>query len=60
MRYNTNTMAFGKILHGGHNGREETTTLTLIPLVKKAITIPLIAAGGIGSGPSRFVMCFNI
>ena len=37
---------------GGHNGREETTTLTLIPLVKKAITIPLIAAGGIGSGPA--------
>src|SRR6056300_1656585 len=35
---------------GGHNGREETTTLTLIPLVKKAIDIPLIAAGGIGSG----------
>ncbi len=35
---------------GGHNGREETTTLVLIPQVKKAITIPLIAAGGIGSG----------
>lgn len=35
---------------GGHNGREETTTLVLIPLVKKAITIPLIAAGGIASG----------
>lgn len=35
---------------GGHNGREETTTLVLIPLVKKAITLPLIAAGGIGSG----------
>ena len=35
---------------GGHNGREETTTMTLIPLVKKAITVPLIAAGGIGSG----------
>jgi len=35
---------------GGHNGKEETTTLVLIPLVKKAITIPLIAAGGIGSG----------
>ena len=35
---------------GGHNGREETTTMTLIPLVKKAIEIPLIAAGGIGSG----------
>jgi len=37
---------------GGHNGREETTTLTLIPLVKKALNIPLIAAGGIGSGPA--------
>ena len=35
---------------GGHNGREETTTLVLMPLVKKAIQIPLIAAGGIGSG----------
>ncbi len=35
---------------GGHNGREETTTLVLIPQVRKAITIPLIAAGGIGSG----------
>jgi enoyl-[acyl-carrier protein] reductase II len=35
---------------GGHNGREETTTLVLIPQVKKSITIPLIAAGGIGSG----------
>jgi enoyl-[acyl-carrier protein] reductase II len=35
---------------GGHNGREETTTLVLIPMVKNAITIPLIAAGGIGSG----------
>lgn len=35
---------------GGHNGREETTTLCLIPVVKNAINIPLIAAGGIGSG----------
>ncbi len=35
---------------GGHNGREETTTLVLIPLVREAITIPLIAAGGIASG----------
>lgn len=35
---------------GGHNGREETTTLVLIPQVKKAVNIPLIAAGGIGSG----------
>lgn len=35
---------------GGHNGREETTTLTLIPMVKKQIQIPLIAAGGIATG----------
>ncbi len=35
---------------GGHNGREETTTLCLIPIVKDAVTLPLIAAGGIGSG----------
>jgi enoyl-[acyl-carrier protein] reductase II len=35
---------------GGHNGREETTTLTLIPMVKKSISIPLIAAGGIATG----------
>lgn len=35
---------------GGHNGREETTTLCLLPLVRAAISIPLIAAGGIGSG----------
>ena len=41
---------------GGHNGREETTTLTLIPLVKKAINIPLIAAGGIGSGPAMLAV----
>jgi len=35
---------------GGHNGREETTTLALIPMVKEAISIPLIAAGGIATG----------
>jgi enoyl-[acyl-carrier protein] reductase II len=35
---------------GGHNGREETTTMVLIPLVRAAIKIPLIAAGGIASG----------
>jgi len=35
---------------GGHNGFEETTTMALIPAVKKAITIPLIAAGGIATG----------
>ena len=37
---------------GGHNGREETTTLCLIPLVRKSIDIPLIAAGGIADGKS--------
>ena len=35
---------------GGHNGREETTTFTLIPMVKGQVKIPVIAAGGIGSG----------
>ena len=35
---------------GGHNGREETTTMTLIPSVRKATNLPLMAAGGIGSG----------
>ena len=35
---------------GGHNGREETTTFTLIPMVKESISIPVIAAGGIGNG----------
>ena len=35
---------------GGHNGREETTTMALIPQVRQATTLPLIAAGGIGSG----------
>lgn len=35
---------------GGHNGREESTTMTLIPQVRKATTLPLIAAGGIASG----------
>lgn len=37
---------------GGHNGREETTTLCLIPAVRQAINIPLIAAGGIATGRS--------
>jgi len=41
---------------GGHNGREETTTLCLIPSVRSAISIPLIAAGGIGSGKAMFAM----
>lgn len=35
---------------GGHNGRDETTTMCLIPIVKAGISIPLIAAGGIGTG----------
>ena len=35
---------------GGHNGREETTTMALIPQVRKAVGLPLIAAGGIASG----------
>ncbi|OHT45547.1 NAD(P)H-dependent flavin oxidoreductase [Flavobacterium tructae] len=35
---------------GGHNGRDETTTLTLIPMVKEKVQIPLIAAGGIATG----------
>jgi len=37
---------------GGHNGREETTTLTLIPIIKKTVQIPVIAAGGIATGKS--------
>ncbi len=37
---------------GGHNGREETTTMTLIPQVRKATSLPLLAAGGIGCGRS--------
>lgn len=35
---------------GGHNGREETTTFVLIPMVREAVSIPLIAAGGIATG----------
>lgn len=41
---------------GGHNGREETTTLCLIPAVRKSLSIPLIAAGGIGCGRSAFAV----
>ena len=41
---------------GGHNGREETTTLCLIPSVRDAITIPLIAAGGIATGRAMYAM----
>ncbi len=35
---------------GGHNGKEETTTMVLIPLIRQAVSLPLIAAGGIASG----------
>lgn len=41
---------------GGHNGRNETTTLTLIPMVKEHIQIPLIAAGGIATGHSMLAV----
>jgi len=39
---------------GGHNGKEETTTLTLIPSVRKMTSRPLLAAGGIGTGEAMF------
>lgn len=39
---------------GGHNGYEETTTLVLIPMLKEIINIPVIAAGGIGSGQTMY------
>ncbi len=41
---------------GGHNGREETTTLCLIPQVRKATALPLIAAGGIASGAAVYAV----
>ena len=41
---------------GGHNGREETTTLTLLPMVLNAVNIPVIAAGGIASGRAMLAM----
>ncbi len=41
---------------GGHNGREETTTLVLVPQVRKATTLPLIAAGGIASGAAMLAV----
>lgn len=44
---------------GGHNGREETTTLCLLPLIRKAVDIPLLAAGGIASGEAMMA-CFAL
>jgi len=41
---------------GGHNGREETTTLCLIPAVRQSVSIPLIAAGGIATGRAMFAV----
>ncbi|TXE15377.1 nitronate monooxygenase [Psychroserpens burtonensis] len=41
---------------GGHNGREETTTLTLIPMVKEHLKVPLIAAGGIATGQAMLAV----
>lgn len=41
---------------GGHNGREESTTLTLIPIVKEQLKIPLIAAGGIATGAAMLAV----
>lgn len=41
---------------GGHNGREETTTLALIPIVKEQLEIPLIAAGGIATGAAMLAV----
>ena len=41
---------------GGHNGRNETTTLTLIPSVNEHISVPLIAAGGIGTGAAMLAV----
>lgn len=45
---------------GGHNGREETTSLVLIPHVRSVVSLPLIAAGGIGSGAAMMAaMCLG-
>jgi enoyl-[acyl-carrier protein] reductase II len=41
---------------GGHNGRDETTTLCLIPMVKKAVKLPILAAGGIASGSAMLAV----
>lgn len=42
---------------GGHNGREETTTMVLIPQVRQATTLPLVAAGGIATGSGMLAAC---
>ena len=44
---------------GGHNGREETTTMVLVPAVKKVLDVPLIAAGGIATG-AAMLACFAL
>lgn len=45
---------------GGHNGREETTTMVLVPMVKDAVNVPVIAAGGIGDGRAMLAaMCLG-
>lgn len=45
---------------GGHNGREETTTLVLVPMVRDAVAVPVIAAGGIGDGRAMLAaMCLG-
>lgn len=44
---------------GGHNGREETTTMVLIPHIRKVVDIPLIAAGGIATG-AQMAACFAL
>lgn len=45
---------------GGHNGREETTTMVLVPHVRSVVSVPLIAAGGIGSGNAMMAaMCLG-
>lgn len=44
---------------GGHNGREETTTLVLLPMIRQATSLPLIAAGGIADG-SAMLACFAL
>ena len=46
---------------GGHNGREETTTMVLVPSVVAAVQVPVIAAGGIASGAAAFAatVCFT-